>query len=135
LGSSDTHEYSDWQVSTDSTFTNIFSSSIASTVNKTTYTVSGLQPNTTYYVRVRHKGAVLGYSQWSGTTEFSTKASFIPSVEIAKLLAGDAAAIDHFGISVNISNDGNTAVVTIVLKVQLMSMSEMLLCGQNKLSL
>ena len=110
-GISDTHYSTDWQVATDSGFSNVVKSSINDTVNKTSWTVSGLSVSTTYYVRVRYKGTSLPYSNWSSVISFSTKASFYPQNEIAKLLASDGAGYDYFGISVSISSDGNTAIV------------------------
>ena len=110
-GISDTHYSSDWQIATDSGFSNVVKSSINDTVNKTSWTVSGLSVGTTYYVRVRYKGTSLPYSNWSSVVSFSTKASFYPQNEIAKLLASDGSTNDQFGVSVSISSDGNTAIV------------------------
>ena len=110
-GISDTHYSTDWQIATDSGFSNVVKSSINDTVNKTSWTVSGLSVSTTYYVRVRYKGTSLPYSNWSSVVSFSTKASFYPQNEIAKLTASDGATNDYFGWSVSISSDGNTAIV------------------------
>ena len=110
-GISDTHYSTDWQIATDSGFSNVVKSSINDTVNKTSWTVSGLSVSTTYYVRVRYKGTSLPYSNWSSVVSFSTKASFYPQNEIAKLVPTDGAGGDYFGYSVSISSDGNTAIV------------------------
>lgn len=75
-GVSDTHASSDWQLATDSGFSSIVQSQSASTSNKTTWTVSGLTVNTTYYWRVRYTGAANGTSAWSTATSFQTAAIF-----------------------------------------------------------
>ena len=105
------HTYSDWELATDPDFTNVVQSSLLSTTNKTTWTVTGLLKNTQYYVRTRHHTNTYGYSEWSATNNISTRTSYHPAFEVAKLLAGDGAASDNFGISVAISSDGNTAIV------------------------
>ena len=110
-GISDTHYSSDWQVATDSGFTNVVKSSLNDTVNKVSWTVSGLNPSTVYYVRVRYKGTTLSYSGYSTIVSFTTKSSFYAQNEIAKLLASDGSINDYFGISVSLSSDGNTAIV------------------------
>ena len=105
------HTYSDWELATDPDFTNVVQSSLLSTTNKTTWVVTGLLKNTQYYVRTRHHTNTYGYSEWSTTNNISTRTSYHPAFEVAKLLAGDGAASDNFGISVAISSDGNTAIV------------------------
>lgn len=79
-GGSDTHQSSDWQMATDSGFTNIVKSTTGDTVNKTTWSVTGLSPNTTYYVRVRYKGTSLPYSAWSTVNQFNTIHVNTPSI-------------------------------------------------------
>ena len=111
ISQSDTHEVSDWELATDSQFTNIIKQSVNSSVNKLSWTVSELSPNTVYYCRMRHKGTVFGYSGWSPSVKLTTKANFTPSLEIKKLLATDGQAGDYFGWSVAISGDGNTAII------------------------
>ena len=110
-GGSDTHQGSDWQIATDAGFTNIVASVTNDTVNKTSWTGSGLSVSTVYYSRVRYKGVTYGYGAWSSTISFTTKASFIPSAEEAKIVASDRVANDYFGISVSISSDGSRVVV------------------------
>lgn len=107
----DTHLSSDWQVATDSEFTNVVSSTVNDTVNKTSWTATGLSPNTSYYVRVRYKGTVYGYGAWSNANTFSTKVSFIPNNESAILTASDKASNNYFGYSVSIDSDGTRIVV------------------------
>lgn len=49
-----THVSTDWEVSTTANFSTIVKSSYSDTVNKTAWTVTGLNANTTYYWRVRY---------------------------------------------------------------------------------
>jgi len=82
-GGSDTHYSSDWQLATDSGFVNVVRSITDSGSAKTTWSVTGLSANTVYYVRVKHRGTLLGYSNWSSTISFTTKSSFYAQNEIA----------------------------------------------------
>lgn len=75
-GGTDTHLNSSWQVATDVNFTNVVSSLNDSTVSKLSWTPTSLLSFTTYYIRVRHKGTSLGYSQWSAANSFTTNGSF-----------------------------------------------------------
>ena len=68
----DTHEMSDWELATDGGFANIILSSYNDTTNKTSWALTGLEANTQYYVRVRHKGSVYGFGQWSDPNAFLT---------------------------------------------------------------
>lgn len=77
IGSS--HVSTDWQVATDAAFTNIFKQNLANTINKTSWSVAGLSPNTTYYVRVRYTDAANGTSAYSATSSFKTLVSFVPN--------------------------------------------------------
>ena len=75
-GLSDTHASSDWQVATDSGFTNIVINNSADAVNLTSYTATGLSESQTYYWRVRYTGAANGTSSWSSAFSFVTKDTF-----------------------------------------------------------
>ena len=108
---SDTHVASDWQISTTPTFTSVLYESINDTTNKTIWVSGTLAPSSSYYIRVRYKGATTGYSQWSSAVGVTTKISFIPMEEQQKITASDAAADDYFGWSVSLSGDGSTALV------------------------
>lgn len=70
--SGDTHQDSDWQLAGDSGFTNILSSSMADTVNKTSWTINNLDENTSYYIRVRYRSTNSGTSGWSTPINIST---------------------------------------------------------------
>lgn len=74
-GGSDTHQGSDWQVATDSGFTNIVAQVVNSSTNKVSYSVAGLTTGVTYYARVRYKGTSYGYSNWSSVISFTTSST------------------------------------------------------------
>lgn len=69
----DTHVATHWQLSTNSSFSNILYESIDDTVNKTSWSPGTLVITTTYYVRAKHKGGSFGYSPWSSVSSFTTK--------------------------------------------------------------
>lgn len=71
IGDTATHQSTDWQLSADPTFASVFASSIDDTVNKTSWTVSGLSDGLTYYARVRYKATNGNSSLWSPTTMFA----------------------------------------------------------------
>jgi len=76
FGISTTHLNSDWQVATDSGFSTVVASSMADSTNKTSWTVTGLSVNTTYYWRVRYRGANSSVSSYSSAFSFQTATSF-----------------------------------------------------------
>ena len=67
------HVASTWQVSTNAAFTVVVKSTDFDPVNKTTWTVEGLSPNTTYYVRVKHQSSDNIESDWSSIVTFVTE--------------------------------------------------------------
>lgn len=69
----DTHTAADWQVATDITFSDVIAESLNDTNNLLQWSVdANLQPNTTYYARVRYYGNTLTVSSWSQTASFET---------------------------------------------------------------
>jgi hypothetical protein len=109
-GGSDTHVGTDWQIATDTSFSNVVADATNSTTDKTSYTATGLAPSSTYYVRLRYKGTTMGYSNWSTTTSFSTKSTYgVSGIEQVKI-TGEASN-DRFGNSVSISASGDTIVI------------------------
>ena len=108
---SDTHAASHWQISTSSTFTTILYESVDDTVNKTSWTSGTLNTSTTYYIRVRYKGQVSGYSGWSATIQVATKSSFLFSDELQKTTISGGVSSDQYGYSVSLSTDGSTAAI------------------------
>jgi lipopolysaccharide export system protein LptA len=100
------HVSSDWQVATDSAFSNIVFQSLNDTTNKTSIQITVPSENT-YYIRVRYKDSYNKYSQWSSAVSFYI--NVIPNSEFQILIASDKAANDYFGWSVSISE--NVAIV------------------------
>lgn len=76
---SDTHQSSQWQVSTNSGFTSTVYDSGTTTTNKTSVTVPAgtLALNTVYYSRVRYTGVTIGTSAWSPTVTFTTSNQYV----------------------------------------------------------
>ena len=96
-GSVTQHDRSDWQVASDSAFTQLVFQSINDTSHKTSIEASVTQPNTQYFARVRHHDAVYGLSPWSNTIPFTSKSTFAVSSETAKLIASDGVSGDYLG--------------------------------------
>lgn len=70
------HVSSDWQIATDSNFSNVVKSTTNDTTNKTSWSPSGdLDLGTTYYARVRYTGGPKeAISEWSATHTFKMMA-------------------------------------------------------------
>lgn len=92
VGTPDTHASSDWQVATDAAFTTVVQSSMASTTNKTTWTPAAFNNLTTYYVRVRYRGASGNVSAWSDTSTFTTQNLAPPVLTLNASVSGQAQA-------------------------------------------
>jgi uncharacterized delta-60 repeat protein len=101
---SDTHYSSDWQIATDSNFTNIVEQITDSQVNKTSWMSSLLTNNTQYYVRVRYKGTNYGYSAWSPTITVTTAAVASYNVSVA---GGTITEGQSVTFNINTSNVAN----------------------------
>lgn len=110
-GAIDTFESSDWQLATDIGFINMVDQIVASTTNEISWALPLLDLNTTYYIRTRHKGALLGYSEWSTPVSFTTLEFIIPGIELFMMSADIGVSIDSFGYVVDITPDGTRAFV------------------------
>lgn len=110
-GTADTHISSDWQIATDGSFINIVESITDSATDKTTYTVSNLAANTAYFARVRYKGNIHGYSNWSKLIYIVTSMYYVASIEEAKLVASNKATNDFFGSSVDLDDNAFRMIV------------------------
>lgn len=117
VGGTDTHEGTDWQIATDAGFSNIVASVTNDSVNKTSWTASGLSVNTMYYVRTRYKGTSMGYSNWSPVVNYTTRSSFYPSNEVRTLTSEVPVYVsDGYGSSIDISELGDYIIVGAGLK-------------------
>lgn len=75
---SDAHNRSRWQISTSNTFgTLVWDSGDVTSLTQVVVPAGVLVAATTYFVRVRHVGTVLGASGWSDAIYFTAKASFV----------------------------------------------------------
>jgi hypothetical protein len=94
-GGSDTHAASQWQIrlATDTWDTPLHDSGETAT-DLTSYTVPAgvLQPGQAQYaLRVRHKGAVLGWSEWSADVSIITKQQFAAIIGLVQVATGGGA--------------------------------------------
>jgi len=105
------HQSTDWQLSTDPGFTTLVQSSIADTVNRTSWPIADLALDTDYYLRCRYTNTVYGTSEWSTTQHFHTRSTWLPVNEMQILTASDKVASDYFGASVALTADGSRMVV------------------------
>lgn len=80
----DPHVSTSWEISESPLFTNLAFQNINSAVDKTSWMVSGLQPAKEYYARVRYRGQLHEYTEWSPTSAFRTRLAFLPETEIGK---------------------------------------------------
>lgn len=93
-GAPSAHQSTDWQLATDSNFTNIVYQSQNDTVNKNSWSVSNLTISTLYYVRVRYKGDNGVYSNWSVPRKFNTYV--MVQVEYLLVAGGGAGGSDQY---------------------------------------
>lgn len=75
----DTHLHSDWEMASDTSFSNIVFSSYNDTSNKLSILMTGQQVSSTYYIRVRHSGTSYGDGAWSSYITVSTISDFTGS--------------------------------------------------------
>ena len=95
----DPHVSTSWEISESPLFTSLAFQNTDTTVDKTSWMVSGLQPAKEYYARVRYRGQLHEYTEWSLVTAFRTRLAFSPETEIAKsgTYNGVAADMDDSG--------------------------------------
>jgi len=106
------HLTSDWQLSTDPTFTTVdFEALGVSGDLRLTHYFEGLALNTVYYARVRCNGSQSGNSAWSDAISFTTEATSLPTSEVYQITASDAQAGDLYGMSCALNTVGDRLVV------------------------
>ncbi len=105
---SDTQKATNWQLATDALFLNLVQSSLADTVNLSSWTVQNLLSNAVYYVRVQYIGANNEISAYSAGVSFTTKASYIPTLITGEI---DGTTGLDFGYAVAMDSAGLTLVV------------------------
>lgn len=92
------HSESDWQIATDSSFTNIINSTTSSSANKTAWQ-AGATYNGTLYVRVRYKNILENIiSDWSDSV------SFTPTASISSSSTESITASNSYAASVTANN-------------------------------
>lgn len=94
-GGTDTHQSSQWQIRLASgSWSSPVHDSGETTTAKTSYVVPAgvLQAGQTQYVlRVRHKGATLGWSEWSADVTIKTKQQFATVIGLVQVATGGGA--------------------------------------------
>lgn len=78
----DMHLSTDWQLSKNSLFSTLVKSLYDTVDYRKAWFIKDLEPGTTYYVRVRHKGIKSGLSPWGNILEFKTKLFFIDTPKL-----------------------------------------------------
>lgn len=76
IGDASTHVSTDWQLATDSGFATVVRTTIDDTANKTSWSLTGLDVNTNYYLRVRYKASNGKVGPWSTVSTFKTITAF-----------------------------------------------------------
>lgn len=89
VNGSDSHEGSDWKITSDEAGETVVVQSLDDTTNKTSWTVpaGNFATATTYYPWVRHTGATYGDSEWSPAGSFTTQAEFVDVDAVAYINA------------------------------------------------
>jgi hypothetical protein len=105
----DVYQSTNWQLATDAAFGSIAQQSIHDITNISTWSVSDLLPNTTYYVRVQYQGAYGELSSYSNVVSFSTKTVFTPSHIVSKI--SNDINYSNYGVSVSLNAQGTVALV------------------------
>lgn len=90
-GSGNVHSYTDWEVSRNPAFTDIFFSSYSNAINRTSVTITGVPASANLYVRVRHAGSISGFSEWSETRIVATTS--IEAIVPASISVGESGTI------------------------------------------
>ncbi len=91
VGSID-HVSSSWEVSTNASFATITKQTANDPVNKTSWTVTDLLPNTTYYARVKHFSSDGIESEWSFVNTFVTEEVRVAAPVITSPVTGNSDA-------------------------------------------
>jgi hypothetical protein len=111
-GPADTQLAANWQLATDSAFTNIVQQSLNDTVHLNSYLFENLNLNTTYYVRVSYVGNISLPSSYSQTVTFTTGSVCYPSEDIYELVSSNIQTYGIFGQAVVSTLDGSVIAVS-----------------------
>lgn len=76
--SGDSHGSSDWEISSNSSFSTIVKSSYSVSGVLTSWQTGGLENGKTYYARVKHFGSTGSQSEWSSPISFTTTSIQVP---------------------------------------------------------
>jgi hypothetical protein len=113
INHSEPHVSTDWQIATDSSFTNIVYESLEDTTHLTsigTIKQLGLQENQTYYVRCIYNSTTIS-STWSDSVSFTTTVVFMKT-EIQQLTGSETINGEYFGAKISSDHSGDIIVVS-----------------------
>lgn len=105
------HLETEWQLATDSQFTEILES-VSTSESLTTWTPVNMKELTTHYVRCRYKSASGLISAWSTPRTFVTGNDGLVNTEIQRLIAGNYYNDQRFGRSLSVSDDKNHLLIS-----------------------
>lgn len=120
----DTHQSSQWQISTSSTFTTTVFDSGVTTVNKTSISIPNgvLAMGTLYYARVRFTGPIIGTSAWSTPTlSFTTTTQYVatPTLTMSDVVTavGETPTLTGSAFTVVNGSDSHSATDWQIVKI------------------
>ncbi len=106
------HESTEWQISERADFKTV-TTRLLTTVYLQEWQPTGLEPDMSYYVRVRHKDPLFGFSAWSTLVMFNTSnlTEFVPEDTITILAHPTNEGSLTFGESIALNGDGTVLAV------------------------
>lgn len=107
----DTHQSTEWQISEKADFSTFVVNETSNT-SLTIFKPTGLSDVKTYYLRLRYKGVVLGWSEWSDTIMFQTKSRYPEDLKATLINTVTPTDAEALGYSLSISADGTTCVAS-----------------------
>lgn len=105
----DSHQSTQWQISEKEDFSTVVVDETSNT-NLTTFKPAGLSDIKTYYLRLRHKGVLLGWSEWSNPIMFQTKSRYPEDLKTTLINTVTPTDAETLGYSLSISSDGATCI-------------------------
>lgn len=109
--SGDSQAKSNWQLATDPGFTNPVQSSYNDTTNLTTWKVSNLAANSTYFVRVQYADIQNNLSVYSSASNFSTKTKYVATGISSRIYVGGSG--QNGSSSIETINGTSTIIISI----------------------
>ena len=121
----DTHISSSWEFSTNANFVDDNEGSLLQINDDPNHLIhyrltafnDEMGLNSTSYVRVRYKGSILGYSEWSDPVKFTTRPILYPTLSTKRLARediknGDTGYKEDFGTSIACNKNGDVLIIS-----------------------